>query len=237
MLPTPVRRLLSGLVVTCLAACGASPSDRARTATQPAAPSAPPAQSAPAATADDAVLADVRSWLSHPNEYGRPPRSVAIVWRDTRKWPFHDAPVRVYLVAYDMGDRTGVALAGPVTWSFIEDGTFTFAPLDHAQLATLYAGWYLAASIINDERGRAAQQRATPDPSLAATLRGHGLQDVEILDRLVIGDTTYVAARARRDGAAVIAVGQPDEPQVFDAADPVMSLPLFWYLGDTFSKL
>ncbi|NVB79731.1 MAG: hypothetical protein HOV81_15150 [Kofleriaceae bacterium] len=221
-----MRRSVCAIVLVQLFAC--------TNAASPLPPAAKP-QSAPAvaASGDEAVLAEVRDWLAHPNEYGQPPERAAIVWRGERDWPFHDKPENVYLVefAYADGNR-GIALAGPVTWTFLE---IDFARFAHEDLVKLYAGWYLQFVMINDPKGQEAQRRKLSDGEIASLLTAQGFTAIDVTDSVQIGDDTYVAALATKDGARVVAAGRAHAVKTYDPTMPQMKLPpLYWYLGSTF---
>ncbi len=219
------------VLLAVVAACGSARNS------EPPPPTAPtPATTGSATKGDDVILGEVRAWLAHPQEYGRPPARAAIIWRERRAWPFHDTPVDVFLVdyAYDDG-RRGIAVTGPVTWTFLD---MAFDRISHADLATLYAGWYLNFVMLQDPKGRAAQARAATVEQVVAALEGQGLASIEVLDRLQIGDETYVAARATKVGVPVIVAGRMVEVKTYDPALPQLTLPpLFWYLGSTFNEM
>jgi hypothetical protein len=204
-------------------------------AASPPPPAAKP-QSAPAPsvapTDDEAVLAEVREWLAHPNEYGRPPEHASIVWRGQRDWPFHERPESVYLVEFAYDGKRGIALAGPITWTFLE---IDFGQYSHEDLVKLYAGWYLQFVMLNDPKGQEAQRRKLSDGEIASLLTAQGFTAIDVADSVQIGDDTYVAALATKDGSRVIAAGRAQAVKTYDPTMPQMKLPpLYWYLGSTF---
>lgn len=185
-----------------------------------------------AATGDEAVLAKVREWLSHPNEHGRPPERAAIVWRGQRAWPFVDKPQDVYLVEFSYSGERGIAVAGPITWAFL---SIDFARFAHEDLVKLYAGWYIQFMMLNTPEGQKAQGKKSSDSDIANALTAQGFTSIEVDDSVQIGDDTYFAARAMKDGASVIAAGYAGSVKTYDPGMTQMLLPpLYWYLGSTF---
>lgn len=180
-----------------------------------------------------AAVEAVREWLAHPAELGKPPRTASLVWRDTREWPFHDGRQPVYLVAYESDEGVrGIAVTGPITWSFFE---IDFAAFSHEELARLYAGWFINFALINTPDAAATQARAKPVDEIVAALAHDGFTNVAVLDRLQIGDDTYFAARATQGSSPVIVAGSVGSITVLDPASHLMTLPpLYWYLGETF---
>jgi hypothetical protein len=227
------------------AAIGCGASSRPSASPAPAGPAAevaprePAEAGAPAGAADAGVggdaaaIADVREWVASPMEWGRAPASAAVVWRDVRNWPFFDEPVAVRLVAFEMDDGTrGIAVTGPITWCFLQ---IDFTAFTHEQLVKLYAGWFINFAVLNSPEAAAKQKHAATPADLESALTAQGFTAITILDRLQLGDDTYFAARATRDGAPSIVAGRPASITTYDPASPLMSLPpLYWYLGDTF---
>jgi hypothetical protein len=99
------------------------------------------------------AMSDLCTWLSHPNEYGRPPDEIELL--DTRAiyWPPTDDRRRVWLfkfryeeiVTFD-GDQervdvvTGIGMVGSVTFALSDIGTAELTPLD---LYALHCCWEL----------------------------------------------------------------------------------------------
>lgn len=212
-----------------IAGCG-KPGAGAAPPSSPSAPSPSTADEEPTPTTPAAAIAAVRTWLAHPMEMGREPATASVVWSDRRVWPGFDDPVEVFLVGYDMGDGSrGIAVTGPITWSFFQ---IDFDRLSHEDLAKLYAGWFLEFVVLQDAK---TQELAATEAEITAALGARGLAAITVLDRVRIGDDTYFAARAEKDGAATFVAGTADDLRYYDASLPQMMLPpLFWFLGTAF---
>jgi hypothetical protein len=96
---------------------------------------------------DFQAVAEMCHWLSHPNEFGRPPDDVGLYDSRVLYWPPADERRRLWLVRYrfaadgpDREDETGVGIVGSVTFALFGEVTADLPPDD---VYALYCCWEL----------------------------------------------------------------------------------------------
>jgi hypothetical protein len=83
-----------------------------------------------------AAMAEMCNWLSHPNEYGKPPDKVKLMDKRTVYWPptRDTREVRLFSFVYEKRRSyprvSGVGMVGSVTWAFFDETKPTMKPED-----------------------------------------------------------------------------------------------------------
>src|SRR5262249_36834692 len=87
---------------------------------------------------DFRAMAEMGGWLSHPNEFGRPPDQIDLY--DTRElsWPPTGDTRRLWLFRYryakeeegEEGEDVGVGMVGSITFALFGEGTAQLCPED-----------------------------------------------------------------------------------------------------------
>jgi hypothetical protein len=109
---------------------------------------------------DFQALAEMASWLSHPNEFGEPPDELEIYDSREMFWPPTDDRRRLWIVRYRYGvcegrekEDIGVGLVGSITFALF---TETNADMRPDEIYALHCCWELQCN----EDSRAPKQRS-----------------------------------------------------------------------------
>lgn len=211
------------------------------------------------------AVEEMTRWVADPNQFGVSPSDVQVVASFCLQWPWHDQEQDIYLVQYkiprrhladtatDAADRgqiasdvsggssegasnwvTGIGFSGPVTWS-LPVGEVDFSKFEHGDLVKIYAGWYLLYELLNSD-SYDPQFDENEDAEMIEILENeHGLQDVQILERVQIGDQTFYEMTAIEEGQLCKLAGSTDGCFSCDASDRFFQLPaLYTFLGFAF---
>lgn len=181
------------------------------------------------------AIAEMTEWVQDPDQYGVAPKSIQIAASYYMQWPWHDEEIDVHLVHYVMPNGVeGIGFSGPVAWSFpAEDVDFDL--FEHDELVKLYAGWYLIFELIS---GDDYDPKFTPDDDaqmLELLEQEHGLADIEIVDRIKIGDQTFFEMTGTDNGEPCNLAGSMDGCFSCEAKDKFYCLPaLYTFIGFAF---
>ncbi len=96
---------------------------------------------------DFKAMAEMADWLSHPNEYGRPPSKIERYDSRTLYWPPTDDERKVWLFKYEYepqeeGDEldVGISMVGSVTFALFGEATDQLSP---EEVYGLHCAWEL----------------------------------------------------------------------------------------------
>ena len=169
---------------------------------------------------------ELATWLSHPNEFGTPPKSV----KHKRKYKlnFMGEPTDVHLLTYTMPDgTTGRGFVNPITWSFLGDGV---NEIPDDQIIQAYAGWVFTftgmqnGSILTQFESEGEEQAYLQD------LTNNGLSNIVITAKYKIGTSELFEFTAEHAGSPVKGAGSTDVEVGFSAQDARYNLPAIYTL-------
>ncbi len=134
---------------------------------------------------------DMTQWLVESAEYGMAPQKVQVIASYVAPWPWEPEDQEVHLVHFVLPNgREGVGVAGPVVYAF-SDREIDFSLFEHDELLKLYAGWYLLFELIESEDYKPDFPEADDQEMIRILQEEHGIQQVQILDRVRIEDQTF----------------------------------------------
>jgi len=106
------------------------------------------------------AMAEMCDWLSHPNEFGRPPDKIEQYDSRTLYWPPTDDERKVWLFKYNFkplekGDKleTGISMVGSITFALFGEATQDLSPVE---VYGLHCAWELESN----EDSRAPKKRS-----------------------------------------------------------------------------
>ncbi len=113
-------------------------------------------------------------WLAHPNELNRLPEELTVIDHREIHWPPLDQKIPVTLLRWQSEGKSGVGMAGSVTWCFFGDRDKELPVLD---IYAKHCNWELKANELPNapkeytdlEHGRALLQSANPAEDWTAT--------------------------------------------------------------------
>ena len=123
---------------------------------------------------DAEALERFGEWIAHPMEYGRPAKSLQVVYRKVIPWGYDKT--KVFLIQWEMDNGDSfVGITGPFTWTFIALDLSRLEPLlkgtRYRRLINLYCGWYACflaaqednhAALVAKSMDKAAIEAAIP---------------------------------------------------------------------------
>jgi hypothetical protein len=169
-------------------------------------------------------------WLSHPIEFGVPPRSVRYLRSVSIRLADQPAPVVIHMVEYLMPNGIyGRGFVNPVAWSFL--GPVPYDKLTDIQLVTAYLGWLWLSSAIQEGRASASFEAHSLKP-LIAELNKDGVSGVVMTEQTKVGNLEFFEFTGVREGKPVKGAGAAGSKLILDASSPAAFLPvLYTYLG------
>lgn len=137
------------------------------------------------------AVEDLTQWLVESAEYGLAPQQVQVVASYIAPWPWEPEDQEVHLVHFVLPNgREGVGVAGPVVYAF-SDREIDFSLFEHDELLKLYAGWYLLFELMESDDYQPNFTAADDQEMIRILQEEHGIQQVQILDRVRIEDQTF----------------------------------------------
>lgn len=181
---------------------------------------------------NDKVLAEFRNWLAHPNELGHEPKDVKVLKKYLKVVPgFNEfKPVPIHLCQWtDHDGSIGRGFVGPITWAFMGDN---LAGISNDDLVTAYCGWAMVFGLMHAE-GYEPVEKCQCEDEVLEFLRGTGVSDMRIDERIVIGDSEILSISGVHDGKKIRLAISDDHGRLFFTEDmPQYHLPpSYFYLG------
>jgi hypothetical protein len=172
----------------------------------------------------------MRTWLSHPMEFGIAPKRVHYLRSVPMNVTFEPTPISIHIVEYVMPDGTyGRGFVNPVTWSFL--GPIPYEKLTDVELVTAYTGWLYQFTLIQQGNAVLVFDAQTLKP-LLTELEAEGVRGVVVTVQTKIGTSELFEFTGTRDRKSVKGAGSAGSKLILDANSPLASLPVvFTYLG------
>jgi hypothetical protein len=165
-------------------------------------------------------------WLSSPLEFGVAPRRVKYL--TTIPTPIAGQPrsVRVHVLEYEMPDGTyGKGFVNPITWSFA--GALPYDKLTNDQLVAAYSGWAWLFGALHNGSAKSEFKPVTLGDALKL-LQANGVVNISVTNQYRVGDSEFFEFRGTRADHAVKGVATNEARLIYDASDPIASLPIVY---------
>jgi hypothetical protein len=165
-------------------------------------------------------------WLSSPLEFGVAPRRVKYL--TTIPTPIAGQPrsVRVHVLEYEMPDGTyGKGFVNPNTWSFA--GALPYDKLTNDQLVAAYSGWAWLFGALHNGSAKSEFKPVTLGDALKL-LEANGVANISVTNQYRVGDSEFFEFLGMRADHAVKGVATNEARLIYDASDPIASLPIVY---------